>query len=84
MKSGGKKIEKQIEKIKRDAENKYGKGLTFHFCMSEDMHPYECDGIGKCIHCDRRRTATHIPENCALCDDDLPIVDKRKIIKLNH
>ena len=44
-----------------------------HLCTSEDMHPYECDGPGKCIHCDRlQRTSLmtgdilHDPATCAL------------------
>lgn len=36
---------------------------------SSNFHPYECDGPGKCPHCDRRRTEHHDPDNCALCDD---------------
>jgi len=40
---------------------------TVFFCTAEDMHPYNCDGEGKCIHCDRRRTEDHDPDKCALC-----------------
>lgn len=36
---------------------------------SSDLHPYECDGPGKCVHCDQRPTYDHDPNNCALCDD---------------
>jgi ferredoxin len=25
-------------------------------CTGADMHPYACDGPGKCIHCDRTVT----------------------------
>jgi hypothetical protein len=28
--------------------------MSGHGCTSEDMHPYECDGVGRCCHCDRR------------------------------
>ena len=36
---------------------------------SENFHPYECDGDGKCRHCDRRETDNHDPKTCALCAD---------------
>lgn len=45
---------------------------------AENFHPYECNGPGKCRHCDRSKTDEHDPEICALChygeDDaaDLP------------
>lgn len=42
-----------------------------------NFHPYECNGPGKCIHCDRlQRTSLmtgdvlHDPATCALCDPD--------------
>lgn len=50
-------------------------------CGSSDLHPYECDGMGKCIHCDREKSVNHKPALCALCEDDI-VVDKRKIIKI--
>lgn len=34
---------------------------------SENFHPYECDGPGKCRHCDRRKDDSHDPATCALC-----------------
>jgi len=37
-------------------------------CTTEDFHPYECNGLGKCIHHDRRKTEMHDPATCALCD----------------
>lgn len=37
-------------------------------CSAEDMHPYECDGLGHCIHCDKGKNERHNPETCALCD----------------
>lgn len=44
--------------------------MTTRFCSSEDMHPYECDGLGKCRHCDRRKTKEHDPATCPLCDPE--------------
>lgn len=41
-------------------------------CTPENMHPYECDGPGHCRHCDRRRTTSHNPATCALCDEPWP------------
>lgn len=38
-------------------------------CTSEDMHPYECDGPTKCIHCDKKKFKGHDPKKCALCKD---------------
>lgn len=47
--------------------------MTFA-CHSENFHPYECDGPGKCRHCDRREIQAaydpdggHNPETCELC-----------------
>lgn len=37
-------------------------------CSPAELHPYECDGPGRCEHCDRRATAAHDPATCALCD----------------
>ena len=37
---------------------------------SENFHPYECDGPGKCAHCDRLLTDNHDPSTCALCDPE--------------
>ena len=39
-----------------------------HLCTASDLHPYECDGPGRCVHCDHTITETHDPELCALCD----------------
>jgi hypothetical protein len=38
-----------------------------HFDGAENFHPFECDGKGKCRHCDRRKTEDHDPATCALC-----------------
>jgi len=38
-------------------------------CTLQDMHPWECDGSFKCIHCDGEKTENHDPETCALCND---------------
>jgi hypothetical protein len=37
-------------------------------CGSSSFHPYECDGPGKCPHCDRTQREGHDPSVCALCD----------------
>jgi hypothetical protein len=44
---------------------------------SSNFHPYECDGPGACLHCDRmQRTSLmtgdvlHDPATCALCDPE--------------
>jgi hypothetical protein len=37
---------------------------------SSNFHPYECDGPGNCIHCDRLVSATHEPATCALCQPE--------------
>lgn len=48
--------------------------MTVFLDPSSNFHPYECDGPGKCIHCDKRTTEEHDPRNCALCQDDgLPL-----------
>lgn len=44
--------------------------MSVHVCTSESMHPFECDGAGKCKHCDRRLTESHDPRTCALCDPE--------------
>ena len=36
----------------------------------ENFHPMECNGRGKCRHCDRRVTEDHDPSTCALCDPE--------------
>lgn len=33
-----------------------------------NFHPYECDGPGRCIHCDQKHTSHHDPQICALCN----------------
>lgn len=35
---------------------------------ASNFHPYECNGPGKCAHCDRQETDGHDPATCALCD----------------
>jgi hypothetical protein len=37
---------------------------------SSNFHPYECDGPGNCIHCDRLVSDTHEPATCALCQPE--------------
>jgi hypothetical protein len=43
-----------------------------HVCYASDMHPYNCDGPGKCIHCDETKTERHDPKRCWLCHDGDP------------
>jgi hypothetical protein len=38
---------------------------------AENFHPYECDGPGKCVHCDRADHEDHDPGDCELCWPDL-------------
>lgn len=45
--------------------------MRIHICAPQDMHPYECPGPGKCMHCDRRRLETHTPSTCWLCHETL-------------
>lgn len=49
-----------------------GSGATRRLFLdpSSNFHPYECDGPGNCIHCDRRTTTDHAPASCALCDPE--------------
>jgi hypothetical protein len=44
--------------------------FSVHVCRTEDMHPYECDGPGKCVHCDRKTTEHHKVTRCAFCHED--------------
>ena len=40
----------------------------YFICTSSDFHPYECDGKGKCVHCDRRSVrGRHRVTKCAFC-----------------
>jgi len=41
-----------------------------YVCRNEDLHPYECDGPGACMHCDRLDAEDHDPRDCELCDLD--------------
>lgn len=43
--------------------------MSDYIDTSENFHPYECEGAGKCRHCDRAYLADHDPYKCALCDD---------------
>lgn len=52
--------------------------MSAFLCTSESLHPYECPGMGKCRHCDRRIIVStgdegtsyyeHHPADCALCE----------------
>jgi hypothetical protein len=44
--------------------------MTVHVDPSSNLHPYECDGPGHCIHCDRAETEMHNPTDCVLCASD--------------
>lgn len=53
--------------------------MSIYLDTSSNFHPYECDGPGKCVHCDRvtvtgshgdEVTVTHDPATCGLCDPD--------------
>jgi len=44
--------------------------VSGYFDGSENLHPYECWGKGRCRHCDRRRTDKHDPATCELCDPE--------------
>ena len=47
-----------------------------HICTASSMHPYNCNGPGKCIHCDEVPSESHAPKTCALCMDgrgELPV-----------
>ena len=58
--------------------------MTIFLDVAANFHPYDCDGPGKCIHCDRLHVPhpkfpkplySHDPANCELCDpeyDHLP------------
>jgi hypothetical protein len=43
---------------------------TFYRDPASNLHPYECNGPGKCMHCDRLVTYDHLPHECALCRAD--------------
>lgn len=49
-------------------------------CSSSDLHPYNCEGEGNCIHCDQLETAEHKPSFCVMCNDididDLLLTDE--------
>lgn len=43
-------------------------------CGADSMHPYNCFGPGRCIHCDRISTSEHRVGKCAFCLDDLQFI----------
>jgi hypothetical protein len=45
--------------------------MTAIACETADLHPFACDGPGKCEHCDQTITTRHDPDRCALCDDGI-------------
>lgn len=44
--------------------------MTLFLDPASNFHPYECDGPGKCVHCDRVQSETHDPATCMLCQYD--------------
>lgn len=44
--------------------------MSAFYDKAENFHPYECDGPGKCVHCDRFASDRHDPATCALCDPE--------------
>lgn len=44
--------------------------MSGFYDTAANFHPYECDGAGKCKHCDRVTTPDHDPATCALCDPE--------------
>mgnify|MGYP000444780375 CR=1 FL=1 len=51
--------------------------MSVFYDPSSNLHPYECDGPGECIHCDQETTSKHDPNTCALCDDAAAIRARR-------
>jgi len=49
--------------------------VTVYLCSNQDLHPYECEGPGHCIHCDRTVTADHDPGECELCRYHVRLLD---------
>ena len=41
--------------------------MSAFVCSASDFHPYEC-GFENCIHCEGKKTETHDPKTCALCN----------------
>ena len=41
--------------------------MSTFYDTPDHFHPYECNGPGHCIHCDRLVTPNHDPGHCALC-----------------
>jgi hypothetical protein len=53
--------------IKVEGINSIVKAVDGFQCTSDDMHPYECNGRGKCIHCDKVEDEEHNTKTCELC-----------------
>lgn len=41
--------------------------MSTFYDTPDHFHPYECNGPGHCLHCDRLVTPNHHPDHCALC-----------------
>ena len=39
-------------------------------CVAENMHPYNCNGPRRCVHCDRKTTEHHKVSRCEFCRGD--------------
>lgn len=45
--------------------------MTVKLTTPDDLHPYQCLGPGKCIHCDKKAQGPdHDPKTCNLCNFD--------------
>lgn len=44
--------------------------MSGFYDTSSNFHPFECNGHGSCVHCDRLVGANHDPATCALCDPE--------------
>lgn len=42
---------------------------VLHIRTADDMHPYDCYGLSKRIHCDKKKFKGHNPKTRALCEE---------------
>lgn len=56
------------DESRRSAEIHSSRKRIF-FDNTSNFHPYECNGEGQCIHCDRTVLQNHNPETCELCKE---------------
>lgn len=50
--------------------------MTVFVDTAENFHPWECDGPGRCRHCDQHKDDTHDPATCALCEPIEPVAEE--------